>query len=272
MKELCETVSDLKEMVSELSPDQLFDLSKCSTHVVVSALIQALKLKQLVLDKEVKTPVKHKSHTETPLAQTGTETGELRKKLAAVKKKLYCLENMPKDSDTADTDRIKVSDGKVNGDLNTSADVFSDSVIDNTCNGGSSLNAVVVESDSDSDVTVDLDDVNNSAREKETTRNLESPELDWTDSTTGSAKKKYKFTPIKSHVDRLSPVLENKIVNRSEDIDSDDTDDLENFDNYNLDDLASSTPSVKVTSQKDGTSRQSHDKGSSPEVCMLHIL
>ena len=231
LKELLDTVGNVEDIVANLLPDQLVDLRKCGTTVVVSALIQALKLNQLILDKVLQTPEKH------------VPVGASRKKLATVKKRLFSLENISVVSESVQLDRNGTYKSRVNGDVNASCDIFSDSVI--THDEQSELPAVVV--DSDSDETVDLDE-NNSALEKHVVSDCDSPPLVLPESS-DNRKKKYKFTPVKKHV--LS--VEN---DKDEDRDSDDTDDLENFDNFNLEDISSSTPSVKGSDPKDITSLQ----------------
>ena len=241
LKELYETVGNVEDIVSNLLPDQLVDLRKCGTTVVVSALIQALKLNQLVLDKVLQTPEKH------------VPVGASRKKLATVKKRLFSLENISVASESVHVqlDRNGTDKSRVNGDVNASCDIFSDSVI--THDEQSELPAVVV--DSDSDETVDLDE-NNSALEKHDVSDCDSPPLVQTESS-DNRKKNDKFTPVKKHV----LAVEN---DKDEDRDSDDTDDLENFDNFNLEDISSSTPSVKRSDPKDMTSLQ--EERIKPEV------
>ena len=266
LKELVETVGNVEDIVSNLLPDQLVDLRKCGTTVVVSALIQALKLNQLILDKVLKTPEKH------------VPVGASRKKLATVKKRLFSLENISVASESVHVqpDRNRTDKSRVNGDVNASCDIFSDSVINH--DEQSDLPAVVV--DSDSDETVDLDE-NNSALEKHAVSDCDSPPLIVPDSS-DNRKKNDKFTPVKKHVhsvendkdeDRDSDDtddLENfdNFNDKDKDRDSDDTDDLENFDNFNLEDISSSTPSVKRSDPKDITSLQ--EERIIPEV--LHVL
>ena len=260
IKELLETVSDIDGQVSGVSPDQSRNLRNCGTNVVLSALIQALKLKEFVLDKVLHVPGQCNVSADSKSHLHSTEAAESRRKLAAVKKRLFSLDKLSKETYNNE-ENSSFGKGPENGDLNASADVFSDSVAHHQNQAGNS--ALTVEDvDCDSDATVD-NDINNSAGEshKASTSAFESPKLfdhsGCSSGSTSTGKKKDKFTPVKhntdnTHVKTLTfgnkPVTDK--VKLEEERDSDDTDDLENFDDFNLDDMSSSTPAVKLTTQK----------------------
>ena len=265
IKELLDTVTDIDNVITQ---DSNHNLNTCGKDIVLPALVQALKLKQYVLEKAVQ---------DSRSEQHNARKAESRKQLAAVKKRLFSLEEMVEETGENSERSLCFGDNKVNGDLNYSGDVFSDSIHAGDPRG-SLKNPVNIDDDddNDSDVTVDLDnDNNNSAEERSKTPNIDNEkstsELQNL-SGSSSGKKKYKFTPVKrDSVDgsaAIPPdlhVVSRKIVtdkDKEEDWDSDNTDDLENFDDFNLEDLSRSTPSVKTTSQK----ATSQEKRNSPEV------
>ena len=277
IKELLETVSDIDGQVSGVSPDQSRNLRNCGTNVVLSALIQALKLKEFVLDKVLHVPGLCNVSADSKSHLHSTEAAVSRRKLAAVKKRLFSLDKLSKETYNNE-ENSSFGKGPENGDLNASADVFSDSVAHHQSEAGNS--ALTVEDvDCDSDATVD-NDINNSAGEshKASPSAFESPKLfDHSGGSSGSTgKKKYKFTPVKhntdnSHVKTLTfgnkPVMDKTKL--EEERDSDDTDDLENFDDFNLDDISSSTPAVKSTTLKGGTS---DERAHSSKVRILALI
>ena len=266
IKELLDTVTDIDHDISEFSSHH--NLDSCGTDVVLPALVQALKLKQYVLEKVVHDCGSDSLETDSLSQLHNAKKAESRKNLAAVKKRLFSLDKMVEESSANPGKSLCFGDNKVNGDLNYSNDMFSDADYQK----GSLQNPVSIgDNDSDSDITVDLDDdINNSAEERSTTPNIENVDSNELDNSSGSSsgKKKYKFTPLKRDAVDGSAIVPDfgarKIFTdkKTEDRDSDDTDDLENFDDFNLEDLSSSTPSVKSTIQKAVCQETSH----SPEV------
>ena len=197
IKELLDTVLDIEHDVSEYSSHSF---NSCGKEVVLPALVQALKLKQYVLEKAVHYPGTDNLESKSLSRLHNARKAESRKKLAAVKKRLFSLDKMVEESSLNPERSLCFGDNKVNGDLNYSADVFSDSVHAEDLKGSLKNPVDIEDNDNDSDVTVDLDnDNNNSAEERSTTPNIENTESTELDNLSGSSsgKKKYKFTPVK---------------------------------------------------------------------------
>ena len=197
IKELLDTVLDIEHDVSEYSSHSF---NSCGKEVVLPALVQALKLKQYVLEKAVHDPGNDNLETDSLSRLHNARKAESRKQLAAVKKRLFSLDKMVEESSLNPERSLCFGDNKVNGDLNYSADVFSDSVHAEDLKGSVKNPVDIEDNDNDSDVTVDLDnDNNNSAEERSTTPNIENTESTELDNLSGSSsgKKKYKFTPVK---------------------------------------------------------------------------